>query len=95
MSGKTSTRAKRRYNERHYEKLYVAVPIGARDEIHAAAAAHGLSTAAYIRHLVLADNPDRAFPVLGGGGVVQSWIRAMTRRSNSSKHDMGFGGGFE
>lgn len=69
MSGKTSTRSKRRYNNKHYDKLYIAVPIGARDEIHAAAAAHGMSTAAYIRHLVLADNPAESCPVLRGGGL--------------------------
>lgn len=64
----TSTKVKREWNKKHYDKLYISVPAGARDEIHRAAAAHGMSTAAYIQHLVIADNPDST-PILGGGGA--------------------------
>lgn len=67
-SGKTSTESKREWNKRNYDKLYVCVPIGAREEIHAAAELHGMSTAAYIRHLILADNPAAELPTLRGGG---------------------------
>ena len=73
-SGATSTKAKREWNKRNYEKLYIALPIGARDEIHAAAERHGMSTAAYIRHLVIADNNGVYMPNLGGGGVFEKWL---------------------
>ena len=66
----TATEVKRRWNAIHYDKLYIDVPAGAREEIHAAAKLRGMSTAAYIRHLVIMDtakNPEIA-PILRGGG---------------------------
>lgn len=67
----TSTESKREWNKANYDRLYVMVPKGARDEIHAVAAAHGMSTAAYIRHLIIADNrPDDLPTLVGGGGEI-------------------------
>lgn len=63
----TSTASKREWNKRNYDSLHIKVPKGARVEIHAAARAHGMSMAEYIRHLILADNPEEC-PILGGGG---------------------------
>lgn len=64
----TSTKAKREWNKRNYDRVQIMVPKGSREEIHAAAALHGMSLAEYIRHLILTDNPGRC-PKLGGGGV--------------------------
>lgn len=64
----TSTAVKRRWNEAHYDRIHISVPIGAKDEIHAIAAAHGMSTAAYIKHLIIADNSPENCPILSGGG---------------------------
>lgn len=66
-SGKTSTDAKREWCKRSYDRVYIMVPKGAREEIHAAARRHGMSMASYIRHLIIADNPPEDLPQLGGG----------------------------
>lgn len=71
----TSTEVKARWNKKHYDSITFAVPKGAGDEITAIAKQNGMSRAAYIRHLILADNPETAekgdiLPILrtGGGG---------------------------
>lgn len=71
----TSTEVKARWNQAHYDSITFAVPKGAGDEITAVAKAKGMSRAAYIRHLILADNPETAengdmMPIFrtGGGG---------------------------
>ena len=70
----TSPEVKNRWNDRHYDKVIITVPKGAREEIKKVAAAHGLSVAAYVRTLIIkdtAENPETT-PFLGGG-VVNSW----------------------
>lgn len=65
------TEAKQRYNEKHYDQLKVWTPKGGREIIKQLAAAAGLSTAEYIRSLVIRDAAARGIDVraeLGGGG---------------------------
>ena len=79
----TSAEVKNRWNAAHYDRIVITVPAGARDEIKAAAAAHGLSVAAYIRMLVIHDtakNPDST-RILRGGGVAESWESRMRDRN--------------
>lgn len=69
----TSTAVKNRWNKKHYDTVRFHVPKGALEEVHKAAEVHGLSMAAYIRHLILADNPTTAengdiMPILRTGG---------------------------
>lgn len=66
----TSPEVKDRWNRNHYDQIGFRVPIGGADEIRAAAAARGMSVAAYIRHLVIADNrenPENTRFLRGGG----------------------------
>lgn len=79
----TSAEVKNRWNAAHYDRIVITVPIGARDEIKAAAAAHGLSVAAYIRMLVIhdtAENPENT-RFLRGGGVAEAWESLMQQRT--------------
>lgn len=79
----TSAEVKNRWNAAHYDRVVITVPIGARDEIKAAAAAHGLSVAAYIRMLVIrdtAENPENT-RFLRGGGVADAWETLMQQRT--------------
>lgn len=69
----TSPEVKNRWNDRHYDKVIITVPKGAREEIKKVAAAHGLSVAAYVRTLIIkdtAENPETT-PFLRGGGCQQ------------------------
>lgn len=80
---KTSAEVKNRWNAEHYDRVVITVPAGARDEIKAAAAAHGLSVAAYIRMLVIHDtakNPDITH-ILRGGGVTDAWENLLRERT--------------
>ena len=66
----TSPEVKDRWNRAHYDAVTFRTPKGGREAIQAAAAARGMSVAAYLRHLVLADNAENAdiWEKLGGGG---------------------------
>jgi hypothetical protein len=71
----TSAEVKNRWNDQHYDRVVLTVPIGAREEIKAAAAAQGLSVSAYVRQLIIHDNaknPDST-RILRGGGVADAW----------------------
>lgn len=66
----TSPEVKDRWNRKHYDQVVFRCGIGGRKLIQDAAAAHGMSMAEYLRHLVIADNPENAdiSAILGGGG---------------------------
>lgn len=71
----TSTEVKTRWNSAHYDNVNFAVPKGARAELAKVAAAHGMSISAYMRHLIIKDNPlepekPDILPILRGGGVM-------------------------
>lgn len=69
-STEARTQAKQRYNERHYDQLKIWTPKGGRAVIAQLAAASGLSTAEYIRQLVIRDADHKGIDVrdaLGGG----------------------------
>lgn len=66
----TSCEVKDRWNREHYDRVAITVPKGARDEVQAAAAAHGQSVSAYIRSLIIRDNaekPETTRNLRGGG----------------------------
>lgn len=78
----TSPEVKNRWNAKHYDRMAIVIPKGARDEINAAAKARGMSTSAYIRALLLRDmqaNGDIS-PNLAGGGVADAWQRSELER---------------
>ena len=82
----TSAEVKNRWNAAHYDRVVITVPIGARDEIKAAAAAHGLSVAAYIRMLVIrdtAENPENTRFLRGGGGSLMPGKRCCSSAPES------------
>lgn len=67
----TSPEVKNRWNKKHYETVSVLVPIGSKEEVQQLAEELGMSTSAYIRHLVLEDARRRgreAATLRGGGG---------------------------
>lgn len=68
----TSSAVKDRWNRNHYDQITIRTAIGGREAIQAMADLRGLSMAAYIRHLVIADAEHLGKPgisgVLGGGG---------------------------
>ena len=71
----TSPEVKNRWNARHYDRMQLVVPIGAKAEIQAIAEKRGMSTAAYIRSLIIADNaenPENTY-ILRGGGVADAY----------------------
>lgn len=73
----TSYEVKNRWNRKHYDMVQVLVTIGAKDEIKAIAESRGMSVSAYIRHLIVKDNPIEPekpdiLPILRGGGVLTS-----------------------
>ncbi len=53
--GKTSTDAKRRYNEKAYDRIALTVPKGMKEVYRAKAEEQGLSLNAYINKLLEAD----------------------------------------
>ena len=65
MASKTTTAQKNAWNSKHYDKVYFCVPIGAREEIAAAAADKGMSMASYIRSLIIAADGKKC-PSLAG-----------------------------
>lgn len=50
--GKTSSAAKRRYNDKAYDRIFVTVAKGEKDEIKARADRNGESVNAYINRLL-------------------------------------------
>lgn len=50
--GKTSSAAKRRYNDKAYDRLFITVAKGDKDEIKARADKNGESVNAYINRLL-------------------------------------------
>lgn len=50
--GKTSSAAKRRYNDKAYDRLFITVPKGEKEEIKARADKSGESVNAYINRLL-------------------------------------------
>lgn len=50
--GKTSSAAKRRYNDKAYDRIFVTVPKGDKEEIKARAERNGESVNAYINRLL-------------------------------------------
>ena len=84
----TSPEVKNRWNAKHYDRMAIVIPKGARDEINAAAKARGMSTSAYIRALLLRDmqaNGDISPNLAGGGSLMhgsgQSSSASDTKRS--------------
>lgn len=66
----TSPEVKNRWNAQHYDIMRFHAPKGSADEVRAIAAARGMSVAAYIRHLIIADNaenPETTHFLRGGG----------------------------
>ena len=67
----TSPEVKDRYNRKHYDQVQLRVAKGGREQLQQLALSEGLSTAAYIRHLIIADAKNRGFgdisAVIGGG----------------------------
>ena len=67
----TAPEVKNRWNAKHYDRLAIVIPLGARDEISAAATRRGMSTSAYIRNLIIRDmreNGEESPNLTGWGG---------------------------
>jgi hypothetical protein len=78
----TSTAVKNRWNQKHYDVVRFHVPKGALEEIHKIAERHGMSIAAYMRHLIIADNPETQengdiMPILRTGGGYSMTIKEL------------------
>lgn len=89
----TSCEVKDRWNRQHYDAITFRVPIGAAEEVRAAAELHGMSVAAYIRHLIIADNAENPeiTPFLRGGGYANTYvgqIAAEIARAARHQHHM-------
>lgn len=71
----TSPEVKDRWNREHYDHIGFRAPKGSAEELRAIAAARGMSVAAYIRHLIIADNAEKPETThfLRGGGVLKAW----------------------
>ena len=80
MSRKTHTscEVKDRWNRQHYDSILIRTGKGGREAIQAMADFHGLSVAAYIRHLIIADAESHGkggiSAILGGGGNVNDFL---------------------
>lgn len=75
MSRKTHTscEVKDRWNRNHYDSILIRTGKGGRAAIQAMADYHGLSVAAYVRHLIIADAETHGkggISAILGGGVV-------------------------
>lgn len=66
----TSTTVKNRWNAKNYDRVSVFVAKGSRDILKEIAESRGMSVNGYIRHLIVADNPEirNISALLGGGG---------------------------
>ena len=75
----TSSEVKDRWNRKHYESILFRVPIGGAEELREIAKKHGMSVAAYLRHLVISDNAENpeSTHFLTGGGVTDAWENLM------------------
>ena len=68
----TSTEVKDRWNRKHYEQILFRVGIGGSDLVRELAERSGLSMAAYLRHLIIADAQASGYGDISadlGGGV--------------------------
>lgn len=84
--GKTSCQVKDRYNRNHYDQILIRTGNGGRAAIQAIAEAHGMSVAAYIRHLVIKDANaaglhEAAALIGGGGGDLKTFVGDCMRLS--------------
>ena len=67
--GYTSSKVKNRWNKQHYDSLNLRFPLGSREEVKAAAEAHGMSMNAFVRWAILqAVSPEerKQMPILSG-----------------------------
>ena len=73
----TSCEVKDRWNREHYDKVTFRTPTGGAEELRKIAESRGMSVAAYLRHLVIADNAQNPESTcfLRGGGVADAWER--------------------
>lgn len=73
----TSCEVKDRWNRAHYDRIDFRAPKGSADEVKAIAEKRGMSVAAYMRHLIIADNSENpdSTRFLRGGGVAEPWTR--------------------
>lgn len=74
---KTSCEVKDRWNRSHYDQIAFRCGIGGKAAVNALAQKRGMSTAEYLRHLIirdaLKDAPDSDIQaILGGGGGTKS-----------------------
>lgn len=71
----TSPEVKDRWNRAHYEQVQLRVAKGGRETVQQLALAAGMSTAAYLRHLIISDAKSRGFgdisAKIGGGGLAE------------------------
>lgn len=75
---KTSTEVKNRWNAKSYDRLSLVVSKGSRELIQQIADAKGMSVNGYIKHLIIADNPqmpDISMRIGGGGSLEERRIR--------------------
>lgn len=71
----TSCEVKDRYNRKHYDQIILRTAKGGADCVKILADEQGLSVAAYIRHLIIADAASRGngdISAIIGGGVTYS-----------------------
>ena len=66
----TSSTTKRKYNKSAYDTLQITIAKGAKEAIHAAAANHGLSTAAYITAAINAYEQREVIPPLASNPYI-------------------------
>lgn len=83
MSRKTHTscEVKDRWNRNHYDSILIRTGKGGREAIQAMADFHGLSVAAYVRHLIIADAESHGkggiSAILGGGGNIGDFLETL------------------
>lgn len=72
----TSSKVKNRYNRKTYDQITFRAGKGSLKAVHLMADLHGLSVAAYIRHLIIKDCDEAGkaelSAILGGGGGLNS-----------------------
>lgn len=83
----TRTQQKAKYNAKNYEQVKIYVARGGRTALQQIADARGMSMAAYIRHLIIADGadvcPDVSTLLGGGGGLHETKDEWYTRVSTT------------
>lgn len=79
----TSTEVKDRWNRKNYDSILIRTAKGSRELIQDIAACKGMSVAGYIKHLIIADNPqiiDISLKIGGGGSLEERKIREILDR---------------